>query len=67
MLFRARKDLASGVMPMTADNFPTLFWSGDMPGDDYDPENVCHGAFKSYFLVRVSQFNFSVCNSDKGC
>lgn len=52
--FRARKDLASGVIHMGEDDLPALFRSGEMPGKDYDPENMLHGLFKSYFLVRVS-------------
>ena len=51
---------------MMADNFPLLFWSGNMPGDDYDPENVCLGAFRSYFLVRVGQYHRLISNSNKG-
>lgn len=50
---RARKDLTSGVMPMSSEDFPSLFWSGETPGKDYDPDNMLHGLFKSYFLVRV--------------
>ncbi|KAH7881810.1 hypothetical protein F5I97DRAFT_2000613 [Phlebopus sp. FC_14] len=46
---QAVKDLASDVISMGAEDFPTLFWSGSMPGDD------C--LFKSYFLVRVSQWS----------
>lgn len=53
-LNRARKDLASGVMPMEAEDFPSFFWSGAMPGQDFDPGNMLHGLFKSYFLTRVS-------------
>lgn len=51
---RACKDLASGTIHMGPQDFPTLFWSGEMPGKDYDPENMLIGLFKSYFLVRVS-------------
>ncbi|KAH7891070.1 hypothetical protein F5I97DRAFT_2071506 [Phlebopus sp. FC_14] len=48
---QAVKDLASGVISMGAEDFFTLFWSGSMPGDDCDSDNMLHGLFKSYFLV----------------
>ncbi|KAG6369750.1 hypothetical protein JVT61DRAFT_13620 [Boletus reticuloceps] len=43
---------------MDAENFPTLFWSGERPGDDFDPENILHGLFREYMLVRVGQHIF---------
>ncbi|KAG6370493.1 hypothetical protein JVT61DRAFT_11986 [Boletus reticuloceps] len=55
---QARKDLTSGVMPMRSEDFPCLFWSGEMPGQDYNADNMLHGLFKSYFLVRVGRHIF---------
>jgi hypothetical protein len=46
--------MASGVLPMVAENLPSLFWSGERPSDDFDPDMMYNGLFRSYFLVRVS-------------
>jgi hypothetical protein len=43
---------------MDADNFPSLFWSGEHPGDDFDPNNILHGLFRGYMLVRVGRHIF---------
>ncbi|KAN0074754.1 hypothetical protein V8E55_011803 [Tylopilus felleus] len=48
---QAQKDLQSGDISMDAENFPALFWSGEHPRDDFDPENILHGVFKGYMLV----------------
>lgn len=43
---------------MDAENLPALFWSGERPGDDFDPDNILHGAFRGYMLVRVGRHIF---------
>ncbi|KAF8123643.1 hypothetical protein EV363DRAFT_1272524 [Boletus edulis] len=55
---QARKDLRSGDISMDAENFPALFWSGERPGDDFDPDNILHGLFRGYLLVRVGRHIF---------
>lgn len=55
---RAQKDLQSGDISMDAENFPALFWSGEHPRDDFDPENILHGVFKVYMLVWVGRHIF---------
>jgi hypothetical protein len=32
---------------MVAEDLPALFWSGSMPGDDYNPENMLNGLSKA--------------------
>ncbi|KAG8217106.1 hypothetical protein J3R82DRAFT_5136 [Butyriboletus roseoflavus] len=55
---KAQKDLALGVIPMQAEDFPSLFWSGEMPGSDYNPDDILHRLFRSYFLVQIGQHVF---------
>ncbi|KAF8436567.1 hypothetical protein L210DRAFT_3647883 [Boletus edulis BED1] len=55
---QARKALASGEIPMESYDFPALFWSGTMPGQDGDPDDPLPGLFRSYFLVRVARHIF---------
>ncbi|KAH7887189.1 hypothetical protein F5I97DRAFT_1829612 [Phlebopus sp. FC_14] len=58
IVFREIEDLALGAIPMEAKDFPTLFWSGAMPGDDYDLSDMLYGLFRSYFLLQVSRHIF---------
>ncbi|KAF9219980.1 hypothetical protein BS17DRAFT_810881 [Gyrodon lividus] len=60
---QAIEDLASGTIPMGAGDYPTLFWSRSMPGDDYDADNMLDGLFKSYFLV-WNTLHTSACKDD---
>jgi len=47
---------------MSAGNFPALFWSGDpYPGDDYDPDDMNKGAFKSHIVRQVSRPHCVMC------
>ncbi|KAG6370181.1 hypothetical protein JVT61DRAFT_12328 [Boletus reticuloceps] len=51
--------LQHGKIPMRAENFPSVFWSGDKyPGDSYDPEDMCKGLFRGYMLVRIARHIF---------
>ncbi|KIK77278.1 hypothetical protein PAXRUDRAFT_167388, partial [Paxillus rubicundulus Ve08.2h10] len=50
--------LESGKLLMTAEDLPAFLWSGERPGDDYDPENELSCLFKSYYLVRVARHIF---------
>ncbi|KIJ10135.1 hypothetical protein PAXINDRAFT_86505, partial [Paxillus involutus ATCC 200175] len=55
---RTCNDLESGKLPMTAEDLPAFLWSGERPGDDYNPENKLSCLFKSYYLVHVAQHIF---------
>lgn len=51
---RIHKLLKCSKIPMKAENFPAIFWSGDKySGDTYDPEDMCNGLFQGYVLVWV--------------
>ncbi|KAN0080290.1 hypothetical protein V8E55_009856, partial [Tylopilus felleus] len=71
-----RKLLECGKIPMKAENFPAVFWSGDKyPGDTYNPEDMCNGLFQGYVLVQVrfcfhrptSTLNMALKKGTKSC
>ena len=37
---RTKKKIESGVVKVTAQKHPAFLYEGDVPGKDFDPENV---------------------------
>ncbi|KAG1747593.1 hypothetical protein EDB19DRAFT_1630606 [Suillus lakei] len=55
------KDIQCGKINLTTSALPTFLWAGDLPGEDYNDDNMFEGMFDGYLLERVGIF---LCCSD---
>ncbi|KAG1720614.1 hypothetical protein EDB19DRAFT_1917834 [Suillus lakei] len=46
------KDIQCSKINLTASALPTFLWAGDLPGEDYDDDNMFEGMFDGYLLER---------------
>lgn len=54
---RTKKKIESGVVKVTAQKHPAFLYEGDVPGKDFDPENVARGFLRGFLLEHVSDQN----------
>ncbi|KAG1760894.1 hypothetical protein EDD22DRAFT_780536 [Suillus occidentalis] len=54
---KAQKKLQNGKIRMTASALPAFLWPGDLPGKDYDDNNMFEGMFEGHLLERVCVFS----------
>ncbi|KAG1789935.1 uncharacterized protein HD556DRAFT_1446512 [Suillus plorans] len=51
--------LQSGKIRMEADAFPAFLWNGDLPGGNYDPDNMMDGFLDGFVLKRTMKHIFT--------
>ncbi|KAG0702489.1 hypothetical protein DFH29DRAFT_804876 [Suillus ampliporus] len=49
--------LENGDIKMRAQVWPTMVYSGKIPGEDFNPKQVQNGLLEGYLIERVSFFN----------
>ncbi|KAG1763822.1 hypothetical protein EV702DRAFT_1051618 [Suillus placidus] len=63
---KAQKKLQSGKIKMTASALPAFLWAGDLPGKDYDDDNMFEGMFEGHLLERTMRHIFTSPSSAYG-
>ncbi|KAG1789476.1 hypothetical protein EV424DRAFT_1338641, partial [Suillus variegatus] len=61
-----QKKLQSGKIKMTASALPAFLWAGDLPGKDYDDNNMFEGMFEGHLLERTMRHIFTSPSSAYG-
>ncbi|KAG1725157.1 uncharacterized protein EDB91DRAFT_1087218 [Suillus paluster] len=51
--------LQSGKIRMEADTLPAFLWNGDLPGGNYDPDNMMDGFLDGFVLERTMRHIFT--------
>ncbi|KAG1733553.1 hypothetical protein EDB19DRAFT_1911541 [Suillus lakei] len=60
------KDIQCGKINLTASALPAFLWAGDLPGEDYDDDNMFEGMFDGYLLERTMRHIFTSPSSAYG-
>lgn len=58
---RTKKKIESGIIKVTAQKNPAFLYDGNMPGENFDSEDIGSGLFRGWFLERVSKPCFFSC------
>ncbi|KAG1904173.1 uncharacterized protein F5891DRAFT_1184355 [Suillus fuscotomentosus] len=56
---KAQKKLQNSKIKMTASALPAFLWAGDLPGKDYDDNNMFEGMFEGHLLERMMRHIFT--------
>ncbi|KAG0693331.1 hypothetical protein DFH29DRAFT_1039774 [Suillus ampliporus] len=63
---KAFKDIQCGKVNLTASALPAFLWAGDLPGEDYDDDNMFEGMFDGYLLEQTMRHIFTSPSSAYG-
>jgi hypothetical protein len=50
----------NGALKVTSALWPTYLYPGDIPGEDFDPEDIIEGLSRKYLLEQVHFFSNNI-------
>ncbi|KAG1796085.1 uncharacterized protein HD556DRAFT_1234928 [Suillus plorans] len=57
--YRMKDKFDSGSLKVTSAVWPAYLYPGDIPGEDFDAEDIIEGLFRGYLLERVAKHIFT--------